>query len=155
MKLKEIIDGLQMIIDLCMCDPITGEKYEEPLNDIDKKTLDACKGAIELLSYDLKRSKLDKQSEVTYNRLIRTLYTIKRTCKSHYVCCSECMFYNKDKDDCFFFESNTLGKSPDKWDIEEFDKRTMERMNNIANNVLKEIFGFGGSDDGVQSQTEN
>lgn len=94
---------------------------------------------------------MDKKSEVTYNRLIRTLYTIQRTCKKHGVCCSECMFYNKKYDNCFFFRSNTYGKSPDEWDIEEFDKRTMERMNNMATNVLNEIFGFGGNDDGVQS----
>ena len=30
-------------------DPSTGETYTEPRNDMDKTTIDACKGAIELL----------------------------------------------------------------------------------------------------------
>lgn len=71
---------------------------------------------------------MDKQAEVTYNRLIRTLYTIQRTCKRHGVNCSECMFYNENFYDCFFFRSNTFGKSPDEWDIEAFDKRIMAKQ---------------------------
>lgn len=49
MTLKEIIDGLQMTIDLCLYNPNTGETITEPRNDMDKTTVDACKGAIELL----------------------------------------------------------------------------------------------------------
>jgi hypothetical protein len=30
-------------------DPTTGETYKEPRNDMDKTTIDACNGAIELL----------------------------------------------------------------------------------------------------------
>ena len=99
---------------------------------------------------------MDKQAEVTYNRLIRTLYTIQRTCKRHGIKCSECMFYNKNNNDCFFFKSNNEGKAPELWDIEDFDKRTMERMNNIASNVLYDNFGYGGANDGeLQTETED
>lgn len=34
---------------MCLLNPITGETYTEPRNDMDKTTVDACKGAIELL----------------------------------------------------------------------------------------------------------
>ena len=59
MTLKEIIDGLQMTIDLCLYNPNTGETIAEPRNDMDKTTVDACKGAIELLSYGVQQPKRD------------------------------------------------------------------------------------------------
>ena len=49
MTLKEIVDGLQFTLDMFLFDPTTGETYPEPRNDMDKITIDACKGAIELL----------------------------------------------------------------------------------------------------------
>lgn len=49
MTKKEIIDGLKFTVDMFLFDPGTGEKYTEPRNDMDKTTIDACKGAIELL----------------------------------------------------------------------------------------------------------
>lgn len=49
MTLKEIVDGLQFTLDMFLFDPTTGEIYPEPRNDMDKITIDACKGAIELL----------------------------------------------------------------------------------------------------------
>lgn len=49
MTLKEIVDGLQFTLDMFLFDPTTGETYPEPRNDMDKTTIDACKGAIELL----------------------------------------------------------------------------------------------------------
>lgn len=49
MKIKEIIDGLKFTVDMFLFEPSTGEKYTEPRNDMDKTTIDACKGAIELL----------------------------------------------------------------------------------------------------------
>ena len=49
MTLKEIIDGLKFTVDMFLLDPITGETFTEPRNDLDKTTIDACKGAIELL----------------------------------------------------------------------------------------------------------
>lgn len=49
MTRKEIIDGLKFTADMFLFDPTTGETYTEPRNDMDKTTIDACKGAIELL----------------------------------------------------------------------------------------------------------
>ena len=49
MTLKEIIDGLKFTVDMFLFDPSTGETFTEPRNDMDKTTIDACKGAIELL----------------------------------------------------------------------------------------------------------
>lgn len=49
MTVKKIIDGLKFTVDMFLFDPTTGETYTEPRNDMDKITIDACKGAIELL----------------------------------------------------------------------------------------------------------
>lgn len=49
MTIKEIIDGLKFTVEMFLLDPITGETFTEPRNDMDKTTIDACKGAIELL----------------------------------------------------------------------------------------------------------
>jgi len=49
MTRKEIISGLQFTIDMFLFNPNTGETLTEPRNDMDKTTIDACKGAIELL----------------------------------------------------------------------------------------------------------
>lgn len=49
MTRKEIIDGLKFTVEMLLFDPGTGEKYTEPRNDMDKTTIDACRGAIELL----------------------------------------------------------------------------------------------------------
>ena len=49
MTIKEIIDGLKFTVEMFLLDPITGETFTEPRNDLDKTTIDACKGAIELL----------------------------------------------------------------------------------------------------------
>ena len=49
MTRKEIIDGLKFTVDMFLFDPSTGETYTEPRNDMDKTTIDACRGAIELL----------------------------------------------------------------------------------------------------------
>ena len=45
----EIVQGLKFTIDMFLLNPNTGEEYTEPINDMDKTTIDACKGAIELL----------------------------------------------------------------------------------------------------------
>lgn len=49
MTIKEIIDGLKFTVEMFLLDTITGESFTEPRNDLDKITIDACKGAIELL----------------------------------------------------------------------------------------------------------
>ncbi len=49
MTLEEIIEGLKFTVDMFLFDPSTGETFTESRNDMDKTTIDACKGAIELL----------------------------------------------------------------------------------------------------------
>ena len=49
MTIAEIISGLKFTIDMVLFDPNTGEEPPEPRNDMDKITLDACKGAIKAL----------------------------------------------------------------------------------------------------------
>ena len=49
MTIKEIIDGLKFTVEMFLFNPTTGETYKEPRNDMDKTTIDACNGAIELL----------------------------------------------------------------------------------------------------------
>lgn len=61
MTKEEIISGLQFTIDMFLFDPNTGETYTEPRNDMDKTTIDACKGAIELLKQE---PILDKITEI-------------------------------------------------------------------------------------------
>jgi len=52
MKVQEIINGLKFTIIMFMQDPITGEVYTKPRNELDKISVDACKGAIKLLEND-------------------------------------------------------------------------------------------------------
>jgi len=52
MTREEIISGLKFTIDMFLFDSSTGEKYTEPRNDMDKTTIDACRGAIELLEQE-------------------------------------------------------------------------------------------------------
>lgn len=49
MTREEIISGLKFTVDMFLFDPSTGENFTDPRNDMDKITIDACKGAIELL----------------------------------------------------------------------------------------------------------
>ena len=46
---EEVIQGLQFTIEMFLFDTSTGETLTEPRNNLDKATIDACKGAIELL----------------------------------------------------------------------------------------------------------
>ena len=51
MTMKDIIDGLTFTKEMFLFDPSTGEtKTKEQLNDMDRTTVDACEGAIELLN---------------------------------------------------------------------------------------------------------
>lgn len=54
MTREEIIDGLEFTVEMFMFDPSTGVTYKEPRNDMDKTTIDACRGAIELLKKEAK-----------------------------------------------------------------------------------------------------
>ena len=52
MTREEIISGLKFTIEMFLFNPNTGEKYTEPRNDMDKTTIDACRGAIKLLEQE-------------------------------------------------------------------------------------------------------
>lgn len=50
MNTKKIIDGLKFTLGMILFNPSTGEVLtKESLNDLDRTTYDACKGAIEIL----------------------------------------------------------------------------------------------------------
>ena len=76
MTREEIIQGLQFTIDMFLFDPLTGELIAKPRNDMDKTTIDACKGAIKELqdnSYELWK----ESYEVEHERNIRLEEKIK------------------------------------------------------------------------------
>lgn len=54
MTRNEIIDGLTFTIQMFLFNANTGEIFTEPRNDMDKITIDACKGAIKLLEQGAK-----------------------------------------------------------------------------------------------------
>ena len=54
MTREEVISGLEFTAEMFLFDPSTGEIYAEPQNDMDKTTIDACRGAIELLKQEPK-----------------------------------------------------------------------------------------------------
>lgn len=66
MTIKEIIDGLKFTVDMFLFDPSTGETYTEPRNDMDKTTIDACKGAIELLEQEPCDDCVSRQAVLEY-----------------------------------------------------------------------------------------
>ena len=70
MTREEIIAGLEFTVAMFLFDPSTGETYTEPRNDMDKTTIDACRGAIKELkdnSYELWK----ESYEVEHKRNIR------------------------------------------------------------------------------------
>ena len=83
MTIEEIIQGLQFTINMFLSDPLTGEPITKPRNEMDKTTIDACKGAIELLEqqsyynpdewcHDCSEYNHDKHCCPRYNKVIRT-----------------------------------------------------------------------------------
>lgn len=65
MTREEIISGLKFTIEMFLLNPNTGETLTEPRNDMDKTTIEACKGAIKLL----------EQQEVMYVVIKENLIT--------------------------------------------------------------------------------
>lgn len=62
MTREEIIQGLQFTIDMFLFGPTTGEMLKEPRNDMDKTTIDACKGAIEALEQEPCEDAISRQA---------------------------------------------------------------------------------------------
>jgi len=68
MAREEIIGGLKFTVELFLLDPNTGETLTEPRNDMDKITVDACRGAIALLEQEPINDVLDKiRAEIEQN----------------------------------------------------------------------------------------
>ena len=126
MTRKEIIDGLKFTVDMFLFDPRTGETFTEPRNDMDKTTIDACKGAIELLEQtdgDLKaeidklpRIKVGNSNSPTVKYCIdeRLLYEILEKMKGEaerekeeqtYDWCKGCKEYDTEKHCCHRYSS--------------------------------------------------
>lgn len=70
MTREEIISGLKFTVEMFLFDPATGEKYTEPRNDMDKTTIDACRGAIELLN-QMRDATSEEQESV--NKYIKSI----------------------------------------------------------------------------------
>ena len=64
MTREEVISGLKFTVEMFLFDPITGEKYTEPRNDMDKTTIDACRGAIKILEQEPILDKI--RTEIVY-----------------------------------------------------------------------------------------
>lgn len=53
MTREEIIEGLRFTVGMFLVNPFTGEERdEESLNNLDKTTVDACRGAIKILEQE-------------------------------------------------------------------------------------------------------
>ena len=61
MTREEIINGLKFTVGMFLFDPSTGENIE-PRNDMDKTTIDACRGAIELLEQEPCEDAVNRQA---------------------------------------------------------------------------------------------
>ena len=77
MTTKEIVDGLKFTVEMFLFDPNTGETYTEPRNDMDKTTIDACKGAIELLEQEPCEDAVSREDALTALTGDITGYTIE------------------------------------------------------------------------------
>ena len=62
MTRDEIISGLKFTIEMFLLNPSTGEKYSEPRNDMDRTTIDVCRGAIKLLEQEPCEDVVSRQS---------------------------------------------------------------------------------------------
>ena len=63
MTRQEIIEGLKFTVEMFLFDPDTGETLTEPRNDLDRTTIDACRGAIELLDQEREVEKKAEEDE--------------------------------------------------------------------------------------------
>lgn len=70
MTREEVIQGLQFTIEMFLFDPSTGETLTEPRNDMDKTTIDACKGAIELLKQESYEDCISRKEVLRHRHLI-------------------------------------------------------------------------------------
>ena len=115
-----IIDGLRMTMDLCVFDPSTGEEIEPHLlNDINRATYDACKGALEILErLDTDPNTISRQAAITtavraavdWHKLANPQYSIAYCigeamrqlppAQPEIIHCEECVFYEAEDGWC-------------------------------------------------------
>ncbi len=113
MTREEIISGLKFTVEMFLFDPTTGEKYTEPRNDMDKTTIDACRGAIELLEQEPSGDAVSRQMvkeqmikygfhapDMTVTEFVEDLPSVKQKpiCPSHGVDCEDCPAYEPNED---------------------------------------------------------
>ena len=77
MTREEIISGLKFTVEMFLFDPSTGEKYIEPRNDMDKTTIDACRGAIKLLEQEPVLDKIIAEIEEYRSRQLTLAIGVK------------------------------------------------------------------------------
>ncbi len=64
MTREKIISGLKFTVEMFLFNPSTGEYHTEPQNDMDRITIDACKGAIELLEQEHCEDAISRQAAI-------------------------------------------------------------------------------------------
>lgn len=128
MTREEIINGLKFTVEMFLLDPNTGETVTEPRNDMDKTTIDACRGAIELLEQEPCDDCVSRQ---TVMALLN-----KRYCR---------------KEPYEHKEGNTIYKGYDTYYMINFDKLKAllsvlpKRENNdVMNRILKRMWNCRG-----------
>jgi len=94
MTREEIISGLKFTVDMFLFDPFTGETFTEPRNDMDKTTIDACRGAIELLEQAPCKETVTEFADrcrecgAKYDKLLR-----QKSMRGH---CRDCKYFEYD-----------------------------------------------------------
>ena len=125
-----IIDGLRMTMDLCVFDPSTGEEIEPHLlNDINRATYDACKGALEILErLDTDPNTISRQAAITtavraavdWHKLANPQYSIAYCigeamrqlppAQPNIIRCRNCKFASGDSRICMQFGHSPIGE---------------------------------------------
>ena len=90
MTREEIISGLKFTVDMFLFDPFTGESFTEPRNDMDKTTIDACRGAIELLEQEPCEYCISRKAVLNTLEFCDKVLDVDRTVESYKSLLVEC-----------------------------------------------------------------
>ena len=121
MTREEIINGLKFTVGMFLYDPSTGEKYTEPRNDMDKTTIDACRGAIKLLEQEPCEDAISRKAVLDkLNRLIE-VERLQGTDEMGYgrerVSAYECMIHAVESE--YLYPNIQPKPKTDTWSIKE------------------------------------
>ena len=122
-----IIDGLRMTMDLCVFDPSTGEEIDpDMLNDINRATYDACKGALEILKrLDTDSDTISRQAAIDALDEIeaevadgygyqyakwREYFVEMPSAQPDIIRCRNCKFASGDSRICMKFDHSPIGE---------------------------------------------